>query len=114
MEFKTFQKINEERQDKWCPFVKHWVAENYSNALAGETGELCNWIKKLDRLQHGLVPIGNDPKTEQELKQQIAEEIADIQTYLSLISSYFSLDLETIVIDKFNKVSDRFGCDIKL
>lgn len=112
--FNKFQEINKKRNEEFCDFADGWVAENWSNALAGETGEFCNWVKKMDRLKKGYRSKPTDPATEEELKEKLGEELADIICYVSLSASYFGFNLEDILIKKFNEVSDRFQCSMKL
>jgi len=66
-------------------------------AIAGEVGELCNKLKKMERDGKAY------PKTE------IAEELADIFIYTELIARRFGIDLETAIIDKIEVVKKRRG-----
>lgn len=75
---------------------------HYGNALAGETGEACNIIRKLAE---------NRPNVDIE---DLADELADIITYVDLVGAYYSIDLETALRNKFNKVSDKVNSNIKL
>jgi len=67
----------------------------YSLGLAGEVGEYLNMIKKEWR---------GDKKFSLSEK---GEELADIFIYLVLLISVLDLDLEEIVLKKFEKVKDR-------
>lgn len=76
---------------------------DWSNALAGEAGEICNVTKKIKR-------DGDSPAK----RQALQDEIADVFTYLDILCSEAYIDLERAVRRKFNEVSDRFGSQIKL
>jgi NTP pyrophosphatase (non-canonical NTP hydrolase) len=75
----------------------------WGNAMAGECGEACNFVKKIDR-------DGETP----ELVQALAYELADLVTYADLLAARYGIDLGRAVVDKFNIVSDRTSCSIKL
>jgi NTP pyrophosphatase (non-canonical NTP hydrolase) len=78
-----------------------WSPGEWTNALAGEVGELCNLTKKMKR--DGNIPL-----------EEIGKEIADVVIYADLVATRFGLKLEDLVRQKFNEVSDRKGSDIKL
>lgn len=101
--FKNFQSIISDRTVKLGK-TTDWVLSDWTNALAGEVGEACNFAKKLRR--------GDD--NQEELKLGLGKELADIISYAFLVASYIDMDLETLVIDKFNEVSDKWELGIKL
>lgn len=61
----------------------------WGNALAGETGELCNIIKKMERDNKQL--NADDKK---ELISKMGLELADIFIYCELIAKSFKIDFE--------------------
>lgn len=82
-----------------------WKLSQWSNAIAGETGELCNLVKKVERGDYELF----------EARDDLGKEIADIIIYASLIAFRCGIhDLGEVVVAKFNEVSDRVGCPIKI
>ncbi len=91
------------RQKQWDPGVKLDLAY-FGNAVAGEMGEACNIIKKLERQRHGL------PGSRSTV-DKLADELADVIIYLDLIASMTGIDLETAVKNKFNKDSRKHGFD---
>lgn len=104
---RDFAKLNRARSDKWHPAgLNSWSLSDWAVALAGETGELCNVIKKLNRSRDGL--IGNNVP-DSELSAQMADEIADVFCYLDLLAQAAGLELDECVRIKFNKVSERNG-----
>lgn len=81
---------------------KSWGPMQWGCALAGEVGELCNMLKKLER------QMPTDPAPD-DLDGEIAREIADVLIYLDLLAATFEFDLARIVRLKFNSTSKKFG-----
>lgn len=79
-----------------------WNLAEWGNAIAGETGELCNVLKKIARR------APNDPPTE-DLRRMAGKELGDVITYADLIAHKLGLDLGEEVRAKFNEVSSRHG-----
>ncbi len=79
-----------------------WSLTDWALALVGEAGEVCNEVKKLRR---------NDNTGS---KEKLAEEIADVFTYLDLLAARAGIDLWPVIVDKFNKVSRARNCSIEL
>lgn len=88
----------------------------WGNALAGEVGELCNIIKKLER--DGLIKTlnwltGQDAKEHTQfdgdvLNEYVGDELADIFIYLILTAKQFpDLCLESAIRNKIEKVKQR-------
>lgn len=77
------------------------------NELAGETGEVCNILKKLDREKLGIV--GSKATI-----AQLEDELADVIICISLIAMDLDIDLEPCIRRKFNKTSDERGLQTKL
>jgi NTP pyrophosphatase (non-canonical NTP hydrolase) len=100
---KQLRTAQDARQKQWDPGVKLDLAY-FGNAAAGEMGEACNIIKKLERDRHGLpgsrATVG-----------QLADELADVIIYLDLIAAKTGIDLETAIKNKFNKDSHKHGFD---
>ena len=84
--------------------IMDWTLSQWSNALAGELGESANLIKKIERGDFTLL----------EIQEELAKELADVQCYLSILAIRAGIDLCEATRSKFNEVSDRVGCDIKL
>lgn len=77
------------------------------NELAGETGEACNIIKKLERERLG---IGGSRAT----VAQLMEEIADVVICADLIALHYGFDLDAAVRAKWNASSAKLGFDMEL
>lgn len=62
--------------------------------------------KKLNRVRDG---IPGNAETPEQLRAALADEIADTFIYLDLLAQSQGIDLETAVIDKFNRTSAKIG-----
>lgn len=83
-----------------------WNLPEWACAVAGETGELCNVIKKVHRGDYTL-----DEANKQEL---ISDEAADIVIYLDILCQRAGLDLAAAIVNKFNKSSKKIGSPIEI
>lgn len=89
------------RQNEWCPDIKPDLSFR-GNEMAGEVGEACNVIKKLERERHGW--RGSRSTTE-----RLGEELADVVHTAVLCAITADIDLQRFVIRKFNQTSDDNG-----
>jgi NTP pyrophosphatase (non-canonical NTP hydrolase) len=83
----------------------------WSNAIAGESGELCNLVKKLyrdySREFQRIPPLGILDSYD-ELYLQMCEEIADIFIYIAITArDILKIDLEKEVLKKLEKIEER-------
>ena len=99
--FQRFHEVNVARSKADVKHSKSWIPLSWGGALAGEVGELCNFLKKMSR--GDKIP-----------KKKLAYEIADIHTYLSLLADQLDIDVEHAIIEKFNIVSKRWGSKFRL
>ncbi len=72
------------------------------NELAGEVGEACNVIKKLERERIGI-------RGSRATIEQLAEELADVVICVDLIAMHVGVDLDAAVRRKFNATSEKYG-----
>jgi NTP pyrophosphatase (non-canonical NTP hydrolase) len=94
--------VNEMRSEAAFGFpLTDWSPMEWGCAIAGEAGELANFLKK--KVRDGV-----------DNKDDIAKEMADVIIYIDLLSSLLEIDLPAAIRNKFNEVSDRKGVDIKL
>lgn len=102
----TFQKLREVNIQRDAEIFNHlarWTPEQYACAVAGETGEMCNLVKKQFR-----------GDTIENLSLDIGKEIADIVIYCDLLAAKYGYSLEQLIINKFNEVSKKRDCSIIL
>lgn len=86
------------------PDGSDWSLAQWSNAVLGELGEAANIIKKVDR----------GDMTLEEALPSLAKEFADVQTYLDILAFRAGVDLGQATIDKWNEVSARINCSLRI
>lgn len=98
---RELRRANLERQAEWCPDQAPDLSFR-GNELAGETGEACNVIKKLERERHGW--CGSRDTIE-----HLGDELADVVICADLVAIAGGIDLAEHVVAKFNAASDANG-----
>jgi NTP pyrophosphatase (non-canonical NTP hydrolase) len=91
--------------------LNDWSPTDWACALAGESGEACNLVKKLRRLDDADKDK-DTPKERSVITRKIGEELADTVIYADLLSTRLGLKLGDEVRKKFNKVSRRRQVEI--
>ncbi len=103
----TLRAANERRQAEWDADNQISLAYR-GNELAGEVGEACNIIKKLERERIGI-------RGSRATQAQLAEELADVVICADLIAMSEGIDLlDHAVPDKFNATSKKYGLSTRL
>ena len=94
---------------KWHPAgLSSWSPSDWLTAAMGELGELASEVKTFNRDRDGL--RGNKEQlTPDERKLRMANEAADVVTYLDLFCAERGIDLAAALVRKFNEVSERVG-----
>lgn len=82
----------------------NWSTAHWLQAVVGELGELANVLKKVDR--------GDFDANSPEVKKQIEDELADVQTYLDILAFRLGVSLGAATISKFNEVSERVNASV--
>jgi NTP pyrophosphatase (non-canonical NTP hydrolase) len=109
LEFQAFSKFNRRRCESPEGFnhtLNSWSLSDWFTALVGEVGEAANIAKKLNRVRDGIP--GND-KTPEQLRLDLADELADVDIYLDLLYQAAGIDRERAIIAKFNRSSQKVG-----
>jgi len=104
--FSTLREANITRDIEWGAGQKFSLSYR-GNELAGEVGEACNILKKLDRERMGLVGSRAD-------LEKLADELADVVICVDLAAMDVGIDLAAAVARKFNMTSDKNGLKTKL
>ncbi len=81
----------------------------WTTALAGELGELCTMIKKMQRVERGGLDGGSSYSAEDITREMLKEEIGGIAIYLDLLASLLDISLEEAIVDTFNSKSEKHG-----
>lgn len=75
--------------------------------MAGEVGEACNVIKKLERERHGW-------RGSRDTVDHLGDELADVIHTAILCAITAGIDLEPFVVAKFNSTSEKNGLSTRL
>lgn len=102
----TLRAANQARQKEWDAGNQITLAYR-GNELAGEVGEACNVLKKLERERLGI-------RGSRATKEQLAEELADVVICADLIAMDAGIDLDEAVRAKFNATSEKVGLATRL
>jgi len=105
--FKQLREANTARQIEWDTGSEPVSLAFRGNELAGEVGEACNVLKKLERERIGIRGSRATP-------EQLAEELADVLICVDLIALALNIDLGKAVADKFNATSEKYGFQTRL
>lgn len=103
----ALRRANAARQKEWDP--GNQVTLSYrGNEMAGEVGEACNVIKKLERERLGIAGS-------RDTFAHLAEELADVVICADLIAMHAGIDLfGEAVPAKFNATSEKVGLKTRL
>jgi len=101
MSLAALRLANDFRQQEWDEDNQIDLAYR-GNELAGEVGEACNIIKKMERERMGI-------RGSRATREQLAEELADVVICVDLIAMSAGIDLEEAVREKFNATSRKYG-----
>lgn len=104
---KKLSEANQARQEQWENANEKLSLSYLGNAMAGELGEACNIIKKLDRELIGL-------RGSRASMNDLAEELADVIIYMDLLAARCGIDLEQAIKDKFNKTSEKYNLSVRI
>ncbi|WP_312599298.1 MazG-like family protein [Brevundimonas sp.] len=104
----ALHEANIARQAAWCPDETKQPSLSFrGNELAGETGEACNVIKKLERERHGWAGS-------RDTLEHLGEELADVVICADLCAITAGVDLQAAVVAKFNATSEKVGLPHRL
>ena len=103
--FDAFRSATVARCLKWHPQgIESWSPSDWLTAVTGELGELASLLTMRNRERDGLPGNKFSPT-----QKQIADELADVLTYLDLLAAALGVDLGRAAVQKFNEVSERVG-----
>lgn len=107
MDFYTLRAANVARQEEWNGSTPDTDLSFKGNELAGEVGEACNLIKKLERERLGL-------RGSRTTITELAKELADCIICVDLVAAKLGIDLSDAVVKKFNETSVKQGLSVML
>jgi NTP pyrophosphatase (non-canonical NTP hydrolase) len=114
LDLATFRPINVQRATEGFKCYDNQPLTYWTTALAGEVGELCNMIKKMQRVERGGVDGGSSYTAKDITKEMLKEEIGGIAIYLDLLASLLDISLEEAIIETFNSKSEKYGFKEKI
>lgn len=109
LDMEKFSDVNRTRCESPKGFnhaLSSWTLSDWMTATAGELGEAANVAKKLNRVRDG---IPGNSETPEQLRNNLADELADTFIYLDLMAQSQGINLEKAVLRKFNKTSEKIG-----
>jgi NTP pyrophosphatase (non-canonical NTP hydrolase) len=109
LDLTTFRPLNVKRAKEGFKCYDNQPLTYWTTALAGEVGELCNMIKKMQRVELGGVDGGSSYTAKDINKEMLKEEIGGIAIYLDLMASLLDISLEEAIIDTFNSKSEKYN-----
>ena len=99
--FAALRHANEARDEEWNTGAEKISLAFRGVELAGEAGEACNVIKKLERATLGIAGS-------RATLADLAAELADVVICADLIAMHAGIDLEAAVVGKFNATSEKY------
>lgn len=105
-EFDTLRAANESRQKEWNQ-GKSIPLSYLGNEMAGEVGEACNVMKKLERERLGI-------RGSRATIEQLADELADVVICADMVAMAEGIDLDAAIVRKFNATSEKLGLAARL
>ena len=104
--FEALRAANTLRDKEWDP--EHKINLLFrGNELAGESGEVCNVIKKLERQIMGL-------RGSRKTINDLAEELADVIICADLAAMTAGINLAASVVQKFNRTSEEHDLSVRI
>lgn len=95
------------RQREWDTADEKLSLTFKATELAGEVGEACNVVKKMERARLGL-------KGSHATAADLAEELADVVICADLLAESVGIDLMAAIVAKFNATSAKYGLATQL
>jgi len=109
IDLERFRAVNVERARDGFRCYDNQPLTYWTTALAGEVGELCNMVKKMQRVERGGVDGGSSYKASDINRGMLQEEIGGIAIYLDLLASLLGIGLEEAIVETFNRKSEQLG-----
>lgn len=105
----TYTKLSEANKAR---HVEWWQGDTPSlsfrgNELAGEVGEACNIIKKLERERLGM-------RGSRATVGELGAELADVVICAYLVAMDAGINIDAEIAAKFNATSEKYGLQTRL
>lgn len=109
LDLEEFRQVNMQRAIEGFRCYDNQPITYWTTALAGEVGELCNMIKKIQRVEKGGIDGGSSYSAKDITPEMLKEEIGGIAIYLDLLASLLDISLEDAIVQTFNSKSEKMG-----
>lgn len=109
LDLTAFRELNKQRAIEGFRTYDNQPLTYWTTALAGEVGELCNMIKKMQRVALGGIDGGSSYTAKDINKEMLREEIGGIAIYLDLLASLLDISLEDAIVKTFNEKSEKYN-----
>lgn len=111
LDLKLLRELSVQRAKNGFKTYENVPLTYWTTALMGEGGELCNMVKKMERVANGGIDGGSSYTAADITKEMLAEEIGGIAIYLDLLASLLGISLEEAIIKTFNSKSLKYNFD---
>lgn len=105
-DLRAMQRINEARYERWMAGTPGWTMLESAAELAGEVGELANYVKKLRRSELG---VPGNKEADNVLRVKATGEVGDVLITLMMVASKVRIDVHDAVVWAFNRKSAEMG-----
>lgn len=101
------------REDVTMNDVRDKLAKHISTAIVRLEHAAAEMEIDIETAGPRLIEIADsDCPTIEEVRPQLAKELADVQCYLDITASVLGVDLGDATVEKFNEVSKKIGVDV--
>jgi NTP pyrophosphatase (non-canonical NTP hydrolase) len=115
LDLRELRKASVKRCEQSFGSCGDWSPADWSNAMAGEAGELLEVLLPLITKVNSICNLTKKVQRGDEMSmEEIGKEIADVVIYADLLSHRLGIDLSDAVRKKFDEVSARVGSDVLL
>jgi len=115
LDLRALREANVKRCEQSFRTCENWSAADWSNAMAGEAGELVEVLLSLIAKTNGICNLTKKLQRGDTVDlDEVGKESADVVIYAELLSHRLGIDLSDAVREKFDEVSTRVGSEVRL
>ncbi len=115
LDLQTLRQANVKRCEQSFGSCREWSPADWSNAMAGEAGELLELLLPLIVKTNTICNLTKKIQRGDEISlEEVGKEIADVVIYADLLSHNLGIELSDAIRKKFDEVSVRVGSDVLL
>lgn len=115
LDLRALRRANVKRCEQSFGSCNDWSPADWSNAMAGEAGELLEVLLPLIVKTNSTCNLTKKVQRGDEISlDEIGKEIADVVIYADLLTHRLGIDLSDAVRQKFDEVSGRVGSDVRI